>query len=525
MIINKISLPLLFCARIALGADLQPIQIKGSKFFYENGTQFFLKGIAYQQDSSANGETTTDTKFTDPLADEANCKRDIPLLAELGTNVIRTYAIDPTADHSACMELLNDAGIYVISDLGNPGQSINRENPQWNVDLFTHFQQVVDSFANYTNVIGFFVGNEVTNNATTTSASAYVKAAVRDVKQYIKDKKYRAMGVGYAADDDADIRDQIAAYFNCGPTEESVDFFGYNVYEWCGEKTFESSGYNRILSFFQDYSVPVFFAEYGCNQPDGAAGRIFQETGALYVHNMTEVLSGGIVYEYFEEENDYGLVKVSGDTATKLTDFSALQQQIKAVNPQGVEMSSYSPSNKAASCPAVNSTWESSDKLPPTPNSDACSCMVKASECVVSSSTDPSDYGSIFDYVCGSDQSLCNGINGNTSTGDYGAFSMCSDSDKLTYVLNQYYQKQNKDSTACDFNSSAQTQTASGTINKCSALAASSSDNSTSSGGASDSSSGDDESKGALEALIPGGWQLGGIMFVTLLVSAGVMGV
>jgi hypothetical protein len=226
------------------------------------------------------------------LANEANCKRDIPLLSELGTNVIRTYAIDPTADHSACMNLLNDAGIYVLSDLSNPQQSIDRGNPQWSVDLFTHFQQVVDSFANYSNVIGFFVGNEVTNNATTTSASAYVKAAVR--------------GVGYAADDDQDIRDEIAAYFNCGPSEESVDFYGYNVYEWCGEKTFETSGYNRILESFQNYSVPVFFAEYGCNLPNGAADRIFQDTGALYARNMTAVLSGGIVYEYFEETNDYG---------------------------------------------------------------------------------------------------------------------------------------------------------------------------------------------------------------------------
>ncbi|KKP00707.1 glycolipid anchored surface protein [Trichoderma harzianum] len=518
--IYSVSLSFLLFASVGLSADLPSIQIKGSKFFYPNGTQFFLKGVAYQQDSSANGAVSTNTKFVDPLANEANCKRDIPLLSQLGTNVIRTYAIDPTADHSACMSLLNDAGIYVISDLSNPQQSINRGNPQWNVDLFTHFQQVVDSFANYTNVIGFFVGNEVTNNATTTSASAYVKAAVRDVKQYIKDKKYRALGVGYAADDDSDIRNQIAAYFNCGPTEDSVDFFGYNVYEWCGEKTFETSGYNRILEFFQDYSVPVFFAEYGCNLPNGAADRIFQETGALYARNMTAVLSGGIVYEYFEETNDYGLVQINGNTATKLKDFGALQQQIQAVNIQGVEMSSYNPSNQPASCPTVNSTWESSDKLPPTPDTDACSCMVKASQCVVSNSTDSTDYGSLFDYVCGSDQSLCDGINGNTSTGDYGAFSMCSDQDKLTYVLNQYYLKQNKDSTACDFNSSAETQTASGSVDKCSAAAASS--NSTDSGDSSGSGS-DDKDNGSADSLIPGSWPLGTAMFITLLVSTGMM--
>lgn len=185
-------------------------------------------------------------------------------------------------------------------------------------------------------------------------------------------------------------------------------------------------------------------------------------------------------------------------------------------------MANYKPFNQPASCPAVNSTWQSSEKLPPTPSADACSCMVKASECIVSNSTDPSGYGSIFDYVCGSDQALCNGINGNTSTGAYGAYSMCSDEDKLTYVLNQYYQKQNKDSTACDFNSSAETQTVSGTLDKCNELTASG--NSTNSGNTTDSG-GDDENNGAVEALIPGTWPLGAVMLITLLVSTGIMGV
>jgi len=39
-------------ARAAL-ADLDPIVIKGSKFFYKtNGTQFFIQGVAYQRTCS-----------------------------------------------------------------------------------------------------------------------------------------------------------------------------------------------------------------------------------------------------------------------------------------------------------------------------------------------------------------------------------------------------------------------------------------------------------------------------------------
>ena len=81
----------------------------------------------------AGGETTTGT-FKDPLADEAACKRDVPIMAAAGTNAIRTYAIDPTADHSACMKLLDEAGIYVISDLSEPSTSINRDITSSEVD-------------------------------------------------------------------------------------------------------------------------------------------------------------------------------------------------------------------------------------------------------------------------------------------------------------------------------------------------------------------------------------------------------
>jgi hypothetical protein len=143
--------------------------------------------------------------------------------------------------------------------------------------------------------------------------------------------------------------------------------------------------------------------------------------------------------------------------------------------------------------------------------------MAKAAQCIVSNSTDADDYGSIFSFICGSDQTLCDGINGNTSTGVYGGYSMCGNQDKLTYVLNQYYLKQKKDSTACDFNSSAQTQTASGTLDKCDELVGAT--NSSSSGSGSDSSSGDGKDGGnfgALNAPIPGSWVLGFLLLATI---------
>ncbi|KAF7557852.1 hypothetical protein G7046_g5957 [Stylonectria norvegica] len=475
----KFSAALVAVAATSASATLQPIIMKGSKLFYENGTQFFMKGVAYQQDTAAAGATSTKkSSYTDPLSDGDLCKRDVPLLKELGTNTIRTYAIDPTADHSACMKLLDAAGIYVISDLSEPSVSINRDTPLWDTDLFQRYTDVVDEMATYTNVIGFFAGNEVSNNKSNTDASAFVKAAVRDTKKYIADKKSRWLGVGYAANDDVDIREDIANYFNCGDDANRIDYWGYNIYSWCGESDMKKSGYADQVTFFSNYSVPVFFAEYGCNEPDGAAGRIFEETTALYSDSMTDVISGGIVFMYFEEANDYGLVKIdSGGKASKLKDFAALKSKVLAADPTGVSESSYKPSASAATCPKLSETWSASDILPPTPDTDLCDCMVASRSCVPAKSLKEASFGDMFNFVCGKKPSLCAGINGNATSGIYGAYSMCSSSAKLAFVLDAYYQDQDKASTACDFDGDATTQKAASNSTCSSSLASASAAN------------------------------------------------
>ncbi|KAG5981706.1 hypothetical protein E4U55_002631 [Claviceps digitariae] len=477
----KFSVSLLALAGSAIAADLQPIEVKGSKFFYKNGTQFFMKGVAYQREVGATGGTIGERavgakNYVDPLADEKACMRDIPLLKELGTNVIRTYAVDPTADHDACMKLLNDAGIYIVSDLSEPDTSINRDTPQWNTELFARYTAVIDSLSQYSNVIGFFAGNEVSNDKNNTQASAFVKAAVRDTKAYIKNNKNikRWLGVGYAANDDKNIRGEIAYYFNCHSVSESIDFWGYNIYSWCGQSSMQQSGYDEQVQFFSNYSVPVFFAEYGCNN-NGAANRIFQETGALYSDDMTGVISGGIVYMYYEEANDYGLVKVTGDKATKLKDFDALKKQVLKADPKTINSDDYKPSGQLSTCPPLTDNWRANSALPPTPDQKLCDCMTKSRSCVPKSGLSPKKYGDIFSFICTKSPESCAGINANATSGVYGAYSMCDAQAKLTYVLDTYYNKQKKASTACDFDGSAQVVSGS-SDSSCSAPLASASD-------------------------------------------------
>jgi len=366
------------------------------------------------------------------------------------------------------MGLLDDAGIYLIQDLSNPSSSINRNAPEWNTELFADYAAVIDAMASYTNVLGFFAGNEVSNDVNNTDASAFVKAAVRDMKAYIKTKSYRTIGVGYATNDDANIRINLAHYFNCGDDPaNAIDFWGYNIYSWCGDSSYTESGYDQRTAEFSNYSVPAFFAEYGCNtvQP-----REFTEVGAIFGENMTEVWSGGIVYMYFQEANDYGLVSVSGDSVSKLPDFTALSKQLASATPTGTASADYTAANTVAqACPATGTAWAASSNLPPIANADVCSCMVSSLSCIANTGISGNESATLFSTVCGLDNSACDGITANATTGVYGAYSMCDAYSQLSFAFNQYYTSQNKASTACDFNGNAKTQTGS-TSSSCKSL-------------------------------------------------------
>ncbi|KAL4778094.1 Glucanosyltransferase-domain-containing protein [Aspergillus varians] len=453
-------------------ADVDPIIIKGSKFFYSsNNTQFYIRGVAYQQEYSTNSSTTsTSTKsYKDPLSDTAACRRDVPILQDLNTNTIRVYAIDPTANHTTCMNLLADAGIYVIADLSEPSSSIDRDDPRWETSLYTRYTDVVDAMAGFSNTLGFFAGNEVSNSVNTTDASAFVKAAVRDMKAYIKDKDYRSgLGVGYATNDDQDIRTAMAEYFNCREEDEGIDFWGYNIYSWCGKSSYSASGYKDRTEEFANYSVPVFFAEYGCNE---VTPRQFTEVATLFGDQMSSVWSGGIVYMYFQEENDYGLVSVIDSTSvSKLSDYTYYSSEINAVSPSGTNKASYTPTNSALqSCPPVTSgTWlATASPLPPTPNTALCSCMDSANACVVDSSVSSSDYADLFSVVCGLTE--CAGVFANGTSGSYGAYGMCPPKQQLNWALNKYYSEQG-DASACDFSGSAMTTSTASATGSCSSM-------------------------------------------------------
>lgn len=149
----------------------------------------------------------------------------------------------------------------------------------------------------------------------------------RDLKAYISKHSDRHIPVGYSA---ADVRDVLADTYNyliCDNGDDSeAEFFALNSYSWCGpDATFQSSTYADIVDQFKDSPVPIFFSEYGCNEPQP---RYFNEVQSIYGSDMNSIWSGGIVYEWTQESNDYGIVDVSdkGDITFR-QDYSALQNQ------------------------------------------------------------------------------------------------------------------------------------------------------------------------------------------------------
>ncbi|KAJ1756779.1 1 3-beta-glucanosyltransferase gel4 [Coemansia sp. RSA 1591] len=485
-------------------AAIDPIVTKGSKFFNsKTGEQFFIKGVAYQPDI----ESTSQVR--DPLADKAICTRDLPFLKDMGVNAIRVYQTEPFGNHDDCMKMLSDAGIYVLLDLSTPTETINRETPTYDVDLYGYYKQKIDTFGEYDNILGFFAGNEVTNAVNNTDASAFVKAVIRDTRSYIKEKGL-SIPVGYAANDDADIRWQLQTYFDCGSTDEQAEFLAINLYEWCGDDaTFETSGYADVVKNATGWDIPYILGEYGCN---AIRPRTFTEIASIYGSDMTDVFSGGFVYEYVEEANGYGLVEVSGSKATKTEDYANFKTALAAAKPSGVKMSSYSPSGKQQTCPKVGSDyhWVASSTLPPTPSNATCECMMKSLSCtskLTAMPTSASDLksfgqnvGQIFGTVCASID--CGDVSTDASKGEYGKYSGCNALQRVSWVVNAWYENERMVDGSCDFDGFATTAKPSlSDDSSCSSQKDSSSSGSSShtSGSNSDDSE-DDSSSGASRA-------------------------
>ncbi|KAI1839825.1 hypothetical protein JX265_005109 [Neoarthrinium moseri] len=345
-------------ALVALGATVvaavPSLTVQGNKFVNAaTGSEFQVVGMAYQIGGSAGYDPS---HGKDPLSDGKVCKRDAALMQSLGINTIRVYNLDPYLNHDECASIFNKAGMYMILDVNSPlaGESINSEAPweSYYAGYLNRTFAIVDNFKGYPNTLAFFSGNEVISNVEQGgTAPPYVRAVTRDLKNYIKNHADRAIPVGYSAADVRDVLEDSWNYFQCAIDGEEdnmskADIFALNSYSWCGESTFQESGYDQLVAMFKTSSVPIFYSEFGCNTP---SPRVFTEIQSIYGPDMMGVFSGGVVYEFAQEKNNYGLADVADDGSVKLlSDFDSLKNQYLKVDwasVQSVKASTSSSSN------------------------------------------------------------------------------------------------------------------------------------------------------------------------------------
>ncbi|KAH0274340.1 beta-glucanosyltransferase gel2, partial [Aureobasidium melanogenum] len=311
----------------SFAAAVQPLTVDGANFITKSsGNRFSIVGVDYQPGGSS-GVTAT----SDPLSDPQACLRDAILLQRLGVNTIRVYNLIADINHDECASIFNAAGIYMILDVNNgfDNSYLDRSAP-WTTytnAYLTHVFSIIEAFAPYPNLLGFFSGNEVINQDSAVNAPAYIRAVTRDMKDYIAKNVARDIGVGYSAADVANLLSDTWEYLGCdlaNSTSSKIDFFGLNDYEWCGDSSYMQSGYNVLVQQFGNTSIPVFFSEYGCNKVEP---RTFTNVPVLYGDQMS-VLSGGLVYEYSEDTNNYGLVNITtADEIHLLQDYGFLATQ------------------------------------------------------------------------------------------------------------------------------------------------------------------------------------------------------
>lgn len=276
----------------------------------------------------------------------------------------------------------SQAGMYMFIDVNSPlaGESINAADPgsSYYAQYLNRTFAVVEAFKDYPNTAAFFAGNEIISGDGDGALNPpYIRAVIRDLKSYIAKHATRSIAVGYSATDNRRLLFDTWAYLQCSGADDGTqddgsraDFFALNSYSWCGNSSFTESTYNQLVAGLSNSSIPVFFSEYGCNQP---YPRVFTEVPVLYGDQMNGAFSGGIVFEYTQGINNYGLVNVSADgSAQLLGDFYNLKDQFASLNftaIQGIAPPSDPPTAPVCSASLITTSGFSTDfaipALPP----------------------------------------------------------------------------------------------------------------------------------------------------------------
>lgn len=95
-------------------------------------------------------------------------------------------------------------------------------------------------------------------------------------------------------------------------------------------------------------------SEYGCIE---SRPRKFQEIKPMMDSDMSSVYSGGLMYEYSLEDNDYGIVKIKGNTVTPEDEFDLFKSALSKY-PAPTGSGGAAKASHGVECPKSESVWQ-----------------------------------------------------------------------------------------------------------------------------------------------------------------------
>jgi hypothetical protein len=135
-----------------------------------------------------------------------------------------------------------------------------------------------------------------------------------------------------------------------------------------------------------------------------------------------------------------GLVSLNGTQISALPDFTSYSSQIAKITPASTYASNYLVTNTViTSCP-TGAAFSASPTLPPVVNQEVCGCMVSSLRCIAKLGLDSGTAKSLTESICGPATEKCPALHGDGSNGTYGAYSMCTSTERLSWALNVLYQ-------------------------------------------------------------------------------------
>jgi hypothetical protein len=134
-----------------------------------------------------------------------------------------------------------------------------------------------------------------------------------------------------------------------------------------------------------------------------------------------------------------GLVSLNGTQISALPDFTSYSSQIAKITPSSTYASNYVVTNAViTSCP-TEAAFSASPTLPPVVNQQICDCMISSLGCIAKPELDSGTAASLYENICGPSTGKCPALHGDGSNGTYGAYSMCTGTERLSWALDVLY--------------------------------------------------------------------------------------